>query len=122
LETVVVRPEKIASQRRLFSFCGLQIRTLKYNVSWEHGIDGYYGILTPELLRQQLRIPYTNWPGRERTYVADFLVEESQLIEIKLQKLQSSKDVISKTKSAKKFCKKKRLDIQSGRPTCIITC
>lgn len=57
--------------------------------------------------RQQLRIPYTNWQGRERTYVADFLVEENQLIEIKPYKLQSSKDVVSKTKSAKKFCKKR---------------
>ena len=56
---------------------------------------------------KDLRIKYVDYRGDNRTYAADFLVEEKELIEVKPEKLKSSLTVRLKEKAAKKFCKKK---------------
>ena len=58
---------------------------------------------------KDLRINYIDYKGNERTYRADFLIEEKELIEVKPSKLKQSLQVRLKSKAAKKFCKKRGL-------------
>ena len=58
---------------------------------------------------KDLRIPYIDYKGDDRTYTADFLVDEKELIEVKPDKLKSSITVRAKAKAARKFCKKQGL-------------
>jgi len=53
-----------------------------------------------------LAIKYINYDGTERTYRADFLVEEKELIEVKPIKLFNTPNNLLKKKAAIKFCKK----------------
>ncbi len=55
-----------------------------------------------------LLIKYINYDGTERTYRADFLVEEKELIEVKPIKLFNTPNNLLKKKAAIKFCKKNR--------------
>jgi hypothetical protein len=54
---------------------------------------------------KDLRIKYVDYKGDERTYVADFFVEEKYLIEVKPEKLKSSITVRLKQAAAEQFCK-----------------
>jgi len=58
---------------------------------------------------KELTIPYKNYNGNDRTYRADFLVNDKFLIEIKPKRLWNSKQIKLKKKSAEKFCKKNKL-------------
>ena len=58
---------------------------------------------------KDLRIPYVDYKGDDRTYTADFLVDEKELIEVKPEKLKSSITVRLKQKAALEFCKKRGL-------------
>ena len=58
---------------------------------------------------KDLRMKYIDYKGDERTYIADFLVEEKDLIEVKPEKLRSSLIVRLKAEAARKFCKEKGL-------------
>lgn len=53
-----------------------------------------------------LRIEYISAEKTKKTYVADFLVDNKYLIEIKPKKLQKTPNNIAKAKAAKRFCKK----------------
>ncbi len=53
-----------------------------------------------------LAIKYINYDGSERTYRADFLVEEKEMVEVKPIKLFNTPNNILKKKAAIKFCKK----------------
>jgi len=53
-----------------------------------------------------LAIKYINYDGSERTYRADFLVEEKELVEVKPVKLFNTPNNILKKLAAIKFCKK----------------
>jgi hypothetical protein len=55
---------------------------------------------------KDLRIEYIDYKGDQRTYTADFLVEEKELIEVKPSKLKKSLTVRLKAKAARKFCKR----------------
>ena len=57
---------------------------------------------------RDLSIKYINYDGTERTYRADFLVEEKELVEVKLIKLFNTPNNLLKKKAAIKFCKKNR--------------
>jgi len=48
--------------------------------------------------------------GRERTYRADFVVENKFMIEVKPQKLQNSPSVLAKASAAIEFCKENNLE------------
>ena len=54
-----------------------------------------------------LKIKYKDWEDNDRTYTADFLVEERLLIEVKPEKLKSSKTVRTKQDAAVLFCKER---------------
>ncbi len=54
--------------------------------------------------RKEWRIPYEDWDGTKRTYAADFLVEDTRLVEIKPAKLNSSPAVSRKEDAARQFC------------------
>lgn len=58
---------------------------------------------------KDLRIKYVDYKGDERTYSADFLVDNQYLVEIKPDKLKSSVTNRAKTEAAKKFCQKNNL-------------
>lgn len=58
---------------------------------------------------KELTIPYVNWDGSERTYRADFLLEDKYLVEIKPSKLKNSVVVNLKKTAAEDFCLKKGL-------------
>lgn len=58
---------------------------------------------------KELTIIYVDYKGIERTYTADFLIEDKYLIEIKPKKLWSSKIVSLKKDSAIKFCEEHNL-------------
>ncbi len=58
---------------------------------------------------KDLRVKYIDYKGDKRTYIADFLVEEKELIEVKPKKLKKSLTVRLKAKAARKFCKEKGL-------------
>jgi len=59
---------------------------------------------------KDLRINYINWDGTPRTYSADFLIEEKYLVEIKPEKLKSSRTVRLKQLAAIEFCRKNNLE------------
>lgn len=54
-----------------------------------------------------LRIKYEDWNGNQRTYCADFFLDEQMLVECKPTRLHKSKSVILKQKAAIDFCDKK---------------
>jgi len=58
---------------------------------------------------KDLRMSYIDYKGDNRTYTADFLVDEKELVEVKPEKLKSSVTVRAKAKAARKFCKKQGL-------------
>lgn len=58
---------------------------------------------------KDLRIPYVDYKGSDRTYSADFLIDERILVEIKPQKLHVSPTVMAKKKAAELFCQAKGL-------------
>ena len=53
-----------------------------------------------------LAIKYINYDGTERTYRADFLIEEKKLVEVKPIKLFNTPNNVLKKKAAIKFCKR----------------
>ena len=57
-----------------------------------------------------LKIKYKDWNGKDRTYTADFLVDEKYLIEVKPKKLQNSKSVRTKQNAAILFCENRGLE------------
>ncbi len=64
----------------------------KEGLSWESGEQ------------KKLRISYLNYQGIAQTYCADFLVDNTKLIEIKPKILHTSVIVILKKEAAEKFC------------------
>lgn len=58
---------------------------------------------------KELAIPYTNWEGKQRTYFADFLINDKYLVECKPKKLHNTPTVLSKSFGAKTFSKKRGL-------------
>jgi len=58
---------------------------------------------------KELSIKYIDYKGDERTYRADFLINNNVLVEIKPRKLENSISVLCKKKAAINFCKKKKL-------------
>jgi hypothetical protein len=70
---------------------------------------------------KDLTIKYVDWHGKERNYNADFLVEERYLVEIKPEKLKSSKTVRLKQEFAIAFCNEKGLEYQLIDPPLIST-
>lgn len=54
--------------------------------------------------KKELQIKYIDWKGLERTYTADFLIENKYLVECKPLKLMSSDNVKRKSEAAKLFC------------------
>lgn len=53
---------------------------------------------------RDLDIHYKHWNGSERTYRADFLIEEKYLVEVKPSRLKSCRLVELKRQAAEKFC------------------
>lgn len=53
---------------------------------------------------KDLMIPYTDPCGVERTYTADFLVEEKYLIEVKPKRLWNTPKILLKRMAGEKFC------------------
>lgn len=58
---------------------------------------------------KELSIPYTSWDGKQKTYFADFLVDDKYLVECKPKKLHNTPSVLSKSYGAKIFSKKRGL-------------
>lgn len=58
---------------------------------------------------KELAIPYTNWDGKQKTYFADFLINNKYLVECKPKKLHNTPSVLSKSSGAKTFSKKREL-------------
>jgi hypothetical protein len=56
--------------------------------------------------KKELKIPYIGFNKEKRTYVADFIINEKYLVEIKPKKLHKSKIVQLKKEAAMEFCKK----------------
>lgn len=54
---------------------------------------------------KSFRIKYNDYMGQIRTYIPDFVVEETRLVEIKPKKLQNTPKVLAKRKAAEEFCK-----------------
>ena len=54
---------------------------------------------------KKMSIKYVDWDGTQRTYRADFLVDNKFLVEIKPLKLHNSPNVLLKKKAAEEFCK-----------------
>lgn len=54
-----------------------------------------------------LRMGYVDSKGSSRTYVADFLVNENILIEVKPKRLWDHPDVVAKADAGRKFCQSK---------------
>ena len=59
--------------------------------------------------RKDLSIKYINWNGVERTYRADFLIDDKYLIECKPKKLFNTPSNKLKREAAEKFCEEKGL-------------
>ncbi len=59
--------------------------------------------------KKKFIIKYINWKNIERTYRADFFIENKYLVEIKPINLQQGDEVIRKAEAAKKWCKKNKL-------------
>jgi hypothetical protein len=60
---------------------------------------------------ENIRIPYINYDGKDRTYSPDFLVG-NKLIEIKPEKLIDSPLIKLKTEAALKYCKENTLEFE----------
>lgn len=60
---------------------------------------------------ENIRIPYVNYDGKDRTYSPDFLVG-NKLIEIKPEKLIDSPLIKLKTEAALKYCKENSLEFE----------
>jgi hypothetical protein len=58
---------------------------------------------------KNLKIEYLDYNKTKRTYVADFLINNKYLVEIKPKKLHNSKLILLKKEAAIKFCKEKNL-------------
>lgn len=56
--------------------------------------------------KAEYRIPYQAQDGRNKTYCADFLVEETRLVEVKCKRMQTNQTVLNKQEAAIAFCKK----------------
>lgn len=59
-----------------------------------------------------LKIKYKDWEQKDRTYTADFLIEERCLIEVKPTKLKSSRTVRLKQDAAILFCNERGWEYQ----------
>lgn len=59
---------------------------------------------------ENIRIPYVNYDGSERTYSPDFLVEDKKIVEIKPKKLINSPLVKLKTEALAKYCEENDLE------------
>jgi hypothetical protein len=68
-----------------------------------------------------IRIEYTHWNGSKRTYIPDFLVEQTTLIECKPERLHHSPLVKLKRKAAEEYCKENNLQYQIISPPMIDT-
>ena len=67
--------------------------------------------------KKELAISYVDSSGKQRTYFADFLVDNCRLVECKPRRLiDGSKLVSDKTKAAKKFCKQHNLKFEILEP------
>lgn len=69
---------------------------------------------------EQFRIPYKDYDGKERTYSADFLVDNKYLVEVKPEKLFNSTMVRLKKEAAEIFCVEKGYEyllIDPGQPS-----
>jgi hypothetical protein len=51
-----------------------------------------------------LSICFTDWTGHERTYRADFLLDDKKLVEVKPRKLMNTPTNLAKRKAAEVFC------------------
>lgn len=69
----------------------------KYNFSWVTGES------------KKLRIPYKHYNGSDRTYAADFILNDRYMVEIKPYRLIGTPLVRKKIKAAMVFCKKNKL-------------
>lgn len=68
-----------------------------------------------------LTIPYFDFEGEKKTYVADFLIGEKYLVEIKPKKLHGSQLVKKKKQAAIKFCSNKNLTYKLTYPPKLLT-
>ncbi len=65
----------------------------RFNLKWE------------SVENKQYQIKYIDYKETERTYAADFIIENKYMIEIKPKKLHNSKNVILKKEAANRWCK-----------------
>jgi hypothetical protein len=65
---------------------------------------------------KDLTIPYVDYKNNQRTYTADFLIEEKYLVEIKPKKLWGSDSVKRKRESAIVFCENNSLKYKLRDP------
>jgi hypothetical protein len=59
-----------------------------------------------------IKIPYVDWKGANRTYHPDFIIENKKIIEVKPIKLHNSPLVKLKTIAAIEYCKKNNLEYE----------
>jgi hypothetical protein len=69
----------------------------KNNHKWEHAEERKYSI------------NYTSYDGSERTYRADFIIDDTLMVEIKPKRLHSTPLVMLKKKAAEEFCKSRNM-------------
>jgi hypothetical protein len=81
----------------------------RFNLSWKNAEAS------------DLKIEYLDWENKKRTYVADFLIENKYLIEVKPKKLHKSKLVILKKEAAIKFCSDKKLTYKLTYPSKLLS-
>ena len=67
----------------------------KYNLQWQSA--------------ENIRIPYINYDGNERTYSPDYLVNNNKLVEIKPKRLHNTPLVKLKKEAAEKYCFENKL-------------
>jgi len=81
----------------------------RFNFKWESAENKKY------------KIEYKDWNNNERTYYADFILNEKYMIEIKPMKLHNSKSIILKKNAAIDFCKKNNLKYKLIDPIKILS-
>jgi len=69
----------------------------RFNLSWESAEKSQY------------RVSYIDYEGKQKTYVADFIIEDKYMVEIKPKALRNSKHVADKSDFAKIWCEKNNL-------------
>jgi hypothetical protein len=69
----------------------------RFNLSWESAEKSKYRVL------------YVNYEEKQKTYVADFIIEGKYMVEIKPTSLRNSKNVTDKSDFAKVWCKENNL-------------